>query len=1190
MAQDPSSPRVAGGDGGDGSGGAAADRAQPRRGSARNSSLLLRLFTSQFFDTWLAVSYIFRYPRLVGVQHYLCNELRRFPRAEVEFFLPQLVHLLVTRPNESAALESLLMDMSLQSAHVATILYWYLQAYLADLAHNPRTTNFKHCQRIFNQVQELLFTDIPPELLVDAPEPAQHAYLHAAERVRRSASRARPLDTVAERLRAVFRLAPQVRENSQAALVGIASAMSAAGAPSLASAMGWVAVAEAQCAKLPENAADDPEMLLHPRSLAGRARGTNSPARSVSGTRNRPVSYAGVPDRPEAAAAAAAAAPAPADAPRQRPATGHARTPVHERENGSLGDQRSVPAPKPGPSNLDLALATQASALFGHAQGIASAREPGAGADGPVSGVEGVPPRHGGARRGAVGSRSPTPAQRSSTESCRTVAIMEGLEPAPPPRAEPMSAGYTGPGTTSMESCRSYIDRASRQFRRSARQIDRRMSRSSRDPQSPPLTAAGNSIHLPSPPPGHSDAGDGCFAGASEAVRATLDGMAEHVERERTKLERRSGYFGAEIRFITALMDISQRVCAVPKAGRQQFLKAELTLFNHALDKSACIPLWCPDSDGTRHHRIVRIPTEDTVVLNSAERAPYLLTLEVLGPDEHGSSDGREPPAAPAAEPTLPAPITTSARKPTAPARPGTSRASSSGDGPESTGDPRSQPISPAAVEDVDERLITEVFGDIDDVSDIPDSPRSPEGSWHSPTGRPGGQRRGAAAHGTSPGTLAVAVPAAQERVAARVPTSQEDIRARMRTASILLAQLARQQKALGIRVANLVVAQPGGAGDGDAAEAVRRRSKLGNATTQALVLEEIREKLVREMMQLEELRLKQPGLGSAPGSAQDAGGQDVGDSISMHEVEFKDDPSARVLKEDWESKKARIRRTSPYGRQKNWGLLSVIVKEGADLRQEQLAVQLIREMQRIWQREATDVFVQYYRIMVAGEGCGLMETITNTVSVHSIKKEFYSRNPGYSGPPYTLYNYFITSYGTPDTQRFRDAQDCFMRSLAAYSLITYVLQIRDRHNGNILIDTDGHVIHIDFGFMLHNSPGSVGFEQAPFKLSVEYVDILGGRDSAKFAEFRELLLAAFVALRKHVDKVCLLVEMMAKNSPLPCLGGGAATVAALRERFHLPLSEQQLGDLVDAMLVSSCDNITTRMYDAFQYYSNGIL
>lgn len=51
------------------------------------------------------------------------------------------------------------------------------------------------------------------------------------------------------------------------------------------------------------------------------------------------------------------------------------------------------------------------------------------------------------------------------------------------------------------------------------------------------------------------------------------------------------------------------------------------------------MPLWCTSSDDAKlesaepHHRIVRIPPGESVVLNSAEKAPYLLYIEILSDD-----------------------------------------------------------------------------------------------------------------------------------------------------------------------------------------------------------------------------------------------------------------------------------------------------------------------------------------------------------------------------------------------------------------------------------------------------------------------------------------------------------------------------------------------------------------------------
>jgi phosphatidylinositol 4-kinase len=42
------------------------------------------------------------------------------------------------------------------------------------------------------------------------------------------------------------------------------------------------------------------------------------------------------------------------------------------------------------------------------------------------------------------------------------------------------------------------------------------------------------------------------------------------------------------------------------------------------------------------------------------------------------------------------------------------------------------------------------------------------------------------------------------------------------------------------------------------------------------------------------------------------------------------------------------------------------------------------------------------------------------------------------------------------------------------------------------MIDNEGHIIHIDYGFLLSNAPGKgLKFEQAPFKLTEEFMDLL---------------------------------------------------------------------------------------------------
>ncbi|CAN7989076.1 unnamed protein product [Ixodes hexagonus] len=293
------------------------------------------------------------------------------------------------------------------------------------------------------------------------------------------------------------------------------------------------------------------------------------------------------------------------------------------------------------------------------------------------------------------------------------------------------------------------------------------------------------------------------------------------------------------------------------------------------------------------------------------------------------------------------------------------------------------------------------------------------------------------------------------------------------------------------------------------------------------------------------------------------------------------EDPSAAALKEPWEEKVQRIREASPYSHLPGWQLRAAIVKCGDDLRQELMAYQLLKLLQNIWQQEHVNLWLRPYRILVTSADSGLVEPILNTMSLHQVKKH----------SQLSLLEYFVQEFGAPTSEGFLSAQRNFVESCAAYCLVSYLIQVKDRHNGNILLDGEGHIIHIDFGFILSSSPKNLGFESSPFKLTQEFVDVMGGLDSNMFNYFKILILQGLVAARKHHERIVTLVEILQSNARLPCFQWhGASAVRALRDRFHMGCTDERLQMLVDSLVESSMHSLTTRLYDNFQYFTNGIL
>lgn len=64
----------------------------------------------------------------------------------------------------------------------------------------------------------------------------------------------------------------------------------------------------------------------------------------------------------------------------------------------------------------------------------------------------------------------------------------------------------------------------------------------------------------------------------------------------------------------------------------ESVLIAELALLNNHLPARLCFPLWCECSSthDMVHDQIVRIPVKEAAVLNSKEKVPYVVQVEVL--------------------------------------------------------------------------------------------------------------------------------------------------------------------------------------------------------------------------------------------------------------------------------------------------------------------------------------------------------------------------------------------------------------------------------------------------------------------------------------------------------------------------------------------------------------------------------
>ncbi|KIK62587.1 hypothetical protein GYMLUDRAFT_42049 [Collybiopsis luxurians FD-317 M1] len=255
-------------------------------------------------------------------------------------------------------------------------------------------------------------------------------------------------------------------------------------------------------------------------------------------------------------------------------------------------------------------------------------------------------------------------------------------------------------------------------------------------------------------------------------------------------------------------------------------------------------------------------------------------------------------------------------------------------------------------------------------------------------------------------------------------------------------------------------------------------------------------------------------------------------------------------------------------------GEYPVIFKDGDDMRQDQLVLQMITLMDRLLRQENLDLKLTPYAVLASGPNQGMAQFVKSK-TIAAIVSEYGN-----------VQSYLRTSYpdeGSVGTWGIEPGViDTFVKSCAGYCVVTYLLGVGDRHLDNLLVAPDGHFFHVDFGYILGRDP-------KPFppavKVCKEMVDGMGGAQSTHYLRFKSFCFTAFSILRKSTNLILNLVALMV-DANIPDIKHRDVH-EQIQEKFRLDLTEEEAIKHFEILLneTSYFTVLVDRIHDFTQQY-----
>ena len=208
--------------------------------------------------------------------------------------------------------------------------------------------------------------------------------------------------------------------------------------------------------------------------------------------------------------------------------------------------------------------------------------------------------------------------------------------------------------------------------------------------------------------------------------------------------------------------------------------------------------------------------------------------------------------------------------------------------------------------------------------------------------------------------------------------------------------------------------------------------------------------------------------------------------------------------------------------------------------------------------------------VIPAGKNRGFIEVVSNAKTLYEIK---YVQK----------LNLLVWLSNHNQDEKLLDLRDRFVKSCAFYCLVGYLFGIGDRHSRNILITEKGQLFHIDFGYILGDTPRACS--QPEIKLTREMLDCMGGETSPSYHEFRNLCKQMYQCLRPHIHLFLSLLAYLSRQKiiPLTC----QETIQRLEKRF---LTEFAPATLETKILVCDTNNtlvtkVAEKVSDLYHFY-----